>query len=156
MSRGKPHLGIREPNRCAIKAWFFWFFSGFSFRNAKSPNRKTIMRKLKLLWCFAVLRCHVFAGTRKKTKQCCCLARLFDAVTAKRGRLKPYRFRLSCAHSKGQILISCMTLREHLPWGHFFSPKHTKKPCETTTLLWIKLWFYSRYLPLSRKVKFAL
>ena len=46
------------------------------------------MQKLKLFGCFAVLKCHIFVGTRKKTRQCCRLARLFDAVTAKRGRFK--------------------------------------------------------------------
>ena len=46
------------------------------------------MRKLKFLGCFAVLKCHIFVGTRKKTKQCFRLARLFDAVTAKRGLFK--------------------------------------------------------------------
>ena len=46
------------------------------------------MRKLKLFGCFAVLKCHIFVDTRKKTKQCCRIARLFDAVTAKRGRFK--------------------------------------------------------------------
>ena len=46
------------------------------------------MQKLKLFGCFAVLKCHIFVGTRKKTKQCFRVARLFDAVAAKRGRFK--------------------------------------------------------------------
>ena len=55
------------------------------------------MQKLKLLECFAVLKRHIFVGTRKKTKQCFRLARLFDAVTAKRGLFKTVLVRRSYA-----------------------------------------------------------
>ena len=44
--------------------------------------------KTKAFRVLAVLKCNVFVGTRKKTKQCFRLARLFDAVAAKRGRFK--------------------------------------------------------------------
>ena len=54
----------------------------------ESPREYVASTFDKAFWVLAVLKCHIFVGTRKKTKQCCRIARLFDAVTAKRGRFK--------------------------------------------------------------------
>ena len=87
-----------EPTR--PKSFIFRILGHFSPCNTGSidaSKKHPIMRKLKLFGCFAVLKCHIFVGTRKKTKQCFRLARLFDAVTAKRGCFKTVLVRLSYA-----------------------------------------------------------
>ena len=55
------------------KSFIFRILGRFSPCNTSSigaSKKHPIMRKLKLLGCFAVLKCHIFVGTRKKTKQC--------------------------------------------------------------------------------------
>ena len=82
------------------KSFIFRILGRFSPCNTDSidaSKKHPIMQKLKLLGCFAVLKLHIFVGTRKKTKQCFRLARLFDAVTAKRGHFKTVSVRLSYA-----------------------------------------------------------
>ncbi|MDO4397522.1 MAG: hypothetical protein Q4C21_03835, partial [Oscillospiraceae bacterium] len=81
------------------------FFS-LQYESIAVSKKHPIMQKLKLLGCFAVLKRHIFVGTRKKTKQCCRIARLFDAVTAKRGLFKTVLVRPSYAYGSGFMTIA--------------------------------------------------
>ena len=92
-------LGIRESNRHALKALFSASSGVFllAIRKYWRVEETPDYAKTKAFWVLAVLKCHIFVGTRKKTKQCCRIARLFDAVTAKKGHFKTVSVRLSYA-----------------------------------------------------------
>ena len=103
------------------KSFIFRILGRFSPCNTSSigaSKKHPIMRKLKLLGCFAVLKHHIFVGTRKKTKQCCRIARLFDAVTAKRGLFKT-------------VLSSTLLCLKQI---FFFTAKRAKRRGSKTTI----------------------
>ena len=101
-------LGIRESDRHAQKALFSQSSGIFllAIRKYWRARETPDYAKTKAFWVLAVLKCHIFVGTRKKTKQCCRLARLFDAVTAKKGHFKTESVRLSYALTAQAVLKS--------------------------------------------------
>ncbi len=114
----------------------------------ESPREYVASTFDKAFWVLAVLKCHIFVGTRKKTKQCFRLARLFDAVTAKRGCFKtvpgsallclrrsgirqcPYIFRLN----HRQIALARVCPKRHSCVGRSNHPKsHNNKSIVSLT-----------------------
>ena len=83
-------IGIRKPNRRALKALFSPYSGAFllAIRKYCTAWETLDYAKTKAFRVLCSFKTSYFCRYKEKTKQCCRLARLFDAVTAKRGHFK--------------------------------------------------------------------
>ena len=97
LKKFKTAYSIKEPNPAALKALFPASSCVFllAIRKYCCVEETPDYAKTKAFLVLRSFKMPCFCGVRKKVSQCGGIARLFDAVTAKKGVLKPYRVRPS-------------------------------------------------------------